>query len=61
MEAEVRAILGRAVDTPERVRMGTALMEIGQGKGLSNADVDALEAALDKRRGQGRHEPIDLK
>jgi plasmid stability protein len=42
-EAEVRDILARAVNPPERVKMGDALAQLGRRLGLTNADVEALE------------------
>ena len=46
-EAEIRAILEAAVRPDDRVRLGTALSEIGRNCGLTNADVEALEQARD--------------
>lgn len=42
-EAEMRAILEAAVRPEGRVRIGTALSQMSQKIGLTNADVDALE------------------
>jgi len=42
-EAEMRAILEAAVRPEGRVRVGTALSQMSQKIGLTNADVDALE------------------
>lgn len=44
-EAEIRAILDAAVRPSERLRLGTALAEIGRKARLTNADVEALEHA----------------
>lgn len=44
-EAEMRAILEAAVQPEGRLRLGSALAEIGRKAGLTNADVEALEAA----------------
>jgi len=46
-EAEMRAILEAAVRPEGRLRIGTALSEIGQKHGVTNADVEALEQARD--------------
>ncbi len=52
-EAEMRAIL------PEgRVRPGTALAEIGRKHGVTNADVEALEQALEQVRDRRPAEPM---
>ena len=48
-EAEMRAILEAAVRPEGRVRLGTALSEIGRKVGLTNADVEALERGRDAR------------
>lgn len=55
-EAEMRAILEAAVRPAERLRLGTALAEISRKIGLTDADVDALDEALDKKPA----EPFDL-
>jgi antitoxin FitA len=44
-EAEMRAILEAAVRPEGRLRLGTALSEIGQKYGITKADVEALERA----------------
>jgi len=41
-EAEMRVILEAAVWPANRVRLGTALAEMSQELGLTNADVEAL-------------------
>ena len=51
-EAEMRAILEAAVRPEGRLRLGTALSEIGRKIGLTNADVEALERASDSRPAQ---------
>ena len=42
-EAEMRAILEAAVRPAERLRFGSALAELSQTIGLTNADVEVLE------------------
>ncbi len=42
-EAEMRAILEAAVRPEGRLRIGSALSELGRAAGLVNADVEALE------------------
>ena len=49
-EAEIRAILEAAVRPEDRLRLGTALAEMSQKIGLTNADVEALDEALDAAR-----------
>ena len=48
-EAEMRAILEAAVRPEGRLRLGTALSEIGQKHGVTKADVEALEQVRDTR------------
>ncbi len=48
-EAEMRAILEEAALPEGRVRLGTALAEIGRKHGITNADVEAIEQARDRR------------
>ena len=48
-EAEMRAILEAAVRPEGRLRLGTALSEIGQKYGVTKADVEALEQVRDTR------------
>ena len=55
-EAEMRAILEAAVRPEGRLLLGTALSEIGQKYGLTNADIEALEQVRDTRPA----EPINL-
>lgn len=47
-EAEMRVILETAVRPSSRVRLGTALVEMSQELGLTNADVEALDLIRDK-------------
>lgn len=47
-EAEVREILERAVKPEARLRMGDALSALGRKAGLTNADLDALQATRDR-------------
>lgn len=42
-EAEMRAIVEAAVRPEGRLRLGTALAEIGQEYGVTKADIEALE------------------
>ena len=46
-EAEMRAILEAAVRPEGRLRLGSALAEMSQKIGLTNADVEAMEQARD--------------
>lgn len=55
-EAEMRAILEAAVLPEDRLRLGTALSEIGQKYGITTADIEALEQVRDARPA----EPLDL-
>lgn len=48
-EAEMRAILEAAVRPEGRLRLGSALSEIGRKLRLANADVEALERSRDTR------------
>lgn len=48
-EAEMRAILEAAVRPEGRVRLGSALSQIGRRAGLTNDDVEALDHASDRR------------
>lgn len=45
-EAEIRAILEAAVHSEGRLRLGTVLSERSRALGLSNRDVEVLEAGL---------------
>lgn len=49
-EAEMRAILETAVRPEGRLRLGAALSKASREMGLTNADVEALEQAIDARR-----------
>ncbi len=46
-EAEIRDILEATVRPPQRLRLGTALAELGRRAGLTNEDVAALEPLRD--------------
>jgi plasmid stability protein len=59
-EAEMRSILEAAALPEGRVRLGTALSEIGRKHGITNADVEALEQALEQVRDRRPAEPLDL-
>jgi plasmid stability protein len=48
-EAEVRAILERAVKPGERVRMGDALAALGGRHGLTEKEFKAIEQARDRK------------
>lgn len=48
-EAEMRAILEAAALPEGRLRLGTALSEIGRKYGVTKADVEALEQVRDAR------------
>jgi plasmid stability protein len=48
-EAEMRAILEAAVLPHGRVLLGEALAEASRDLGLTNADIDALDQARDRR------------
>jgi plasmid stability protein len=48
-EAEVRAILEAAVKPESRLRMGDALAAVGRHAGLTDAELDAIARARDKR------------
>jgi plasmid stability protein len=47
-EAEVRAILARAVKPESRVRVGDALAALGRKIGLTNKDFEAFDRVRDK-------------
>lgn len=55
-EAEVRDILEATVRPPDRLRMGTALAELGRRAGLTSGDLAAIEQIRDKEAA----EPLDL-
>jgi len=48
-EAEMRSILEDAALPEGRLRLGTALSEIGRKYGITNADVEAIEQVRDRR------------
>ena len=48
-EAEIRAILETSVRPAERLRLGTALADLGRRVGLTDEDVDTLETVRDRR------------
>jgi len=48
-EAEMRAILEAAARPEGRLRLGTALSEIGRKYGVTKADVEALKEVRDAR------------
>jgi plasmid stability protein len=47
-EAEIRDILESTVRPPQRLRLGTALAELGRRVGLTDDDIAALEQVRDK-------------
>jgi plasmid stability protein len=47
-EAEIRDILESTVRPPERLRLGTALAELGRRVGLTDDDIAAFEPVCDK-------------
>lgn len=49
-EAEIRDILETTVRPPQRLRLGTAIAEVGRRAGLVNEDVLALEALTADRK-----------
>jgi plasmid stability protein len=55
-EAEVRDILEATVRPPDRLRMGTALAELGRRARLTSGDLAAIEKTRDKTAA----EPLDL-
>ena len=55
-EAEVRYILEATVHPPDRLRMGTALAELGRRAGLASRDLSAIERRWDKNPAA----PLDL-
>ena len=59
-EAEMRAILEAAVRPEGRLQLGTALAEISRKNGLTNADVEALEEAIEEARDKRPAEPMRL-
>lgn len=59
-EAEMRAILEAAALPEGRLRLGAALSEVSRRMGLTNADIEALEQALEQVRDARPAEPLDL-
>ncbi|MCA3730214.1 MAG: plasmid stabilization protein [Phenylobacterium sp.] len=57
-EAEMRAILEAAVRPDGRLRLGTALSEASRELGLTNADIEALERALEGVQDRRPAEPM---
>ncbi|WP_428663049.1 FitA-like ribbon-helix-helix domain-containing protein [Reyranella sp.] len=57
-EAEIRAILEAAVLPEGRVRLGTALSEASRKMGLTNADIEAFQEALEQVRDKRPAEPL---
>lgn len=47
-EAEIREILESTVRPPERLRLGTALAELGRRIGLTDDDIAVFEQLRDK-------------
>lgn len=47
-EAEIRDILESTVRPPERIRLGSALAELGRRVGLTDDDIAALNQVRDK-------------
>ena len=47
-EAEIREILESTVRPPERLRLGSALAELGRRVGLTDDDIAAIEKVRDK-------------
>lgn len=59
-EAEMRAILEAAALPEGRVGLGTQLAAVSRKAGLTNADVEALQKAMDGVRDRRPAEPISL-
>lgn len=59
-EAEVRDILAVAVKPAQRVHLGTAMVALARGAGVTAADAAALQAALDDAPRRRPAEPVDL-
>lgn len=47
-EAEIRDILETTVRPPERLRLGSALAELGRRAGLADGDIVVLEQVRDR-------------
>lgn len=59
-EAEIRAVLEAAVSQEGRLRLGTALAEISRRNSITNADIEALDEALDGALDNTPAEPVRL-
>jgi plasmid stability protein len=59
-EVEMRAILESAARPEGRLLLGTALSEVSRKMGLTNADIEALEQALEQVRDSRPAEPIQF-
>jgi plasmid stability protein len=59
-EAEMRAILEAAVRPEGRLLLGDALAEMSRKLGVTNADVDALEKAMEDARDKRPAEPMSF-
>lgn len=57
-EAEMRAILEAAVRPEGRLLLGTAMSAASREMGLTNADFEALDAALEEVRDSRPAEPM---
>jgi len=51
-EAEVREILATAVNPAGRLRLGDALATLGKDLGLTNEDLEALDASMNRSAAQ---------
>jgi plasmid stability protein len=58
VEAEACSILEAALLPEGRLRLGTALSEIGRKSGLTNADFEAFQQALEQVRDKRPAEPM---
>jgi plasmid stability protein len=58
VEAEALAILEAAALPEGRLRLGTALAEMSRKHGVTNADVEALERAIEAERDRRPAEPM---
>ncbi len=52
LEAETRAILEAAARPEERLQLGSALLELSRTFGLTDAEVEAIDQARDRRPAQ---------
>lgn len=57
-EAEIRAILEAAALPKGRLKLGTAISELAKRNGVTEADVEALRAAIEETRDTMTAEPI---